>query len=68
MPDMSGIEVMRKLKEIGGKRAYVINLVSDGGASPVSSVGGHIIEIPGLIDVNGRVITSALGMLSGEGI
>lgn len=61
-------EIEEKLKEIGGKRAYVINLVSDGGASPVSSVGGHIIEIPGLIDVNGRVITSALGMLSGEGI
>ena len=61
-------EIEEKLKEIGGKRAYVINLVSDGGASPISSVGGHIIEIPGLIDMNGRVITSALGMLSGEGI
>ena len=61
-------EIEEKLHEIGGKRAYVINLLSDGDVSPVSTVGGHIIEITRLIDTNGNIDINALKMLAGEGL
>ena len=61
-------EIDEKLREIGGKRAYVINLLSDGDVPPVSTVGGHIMEITRLIDKNGNIDINALKMLAGEGL
>ena len=54
---------------IGAKRVYVINLVGDGNFHRASAqVDGRIIEIPGLIDKEGRTISKNIAMIREEDI
>lgn len=59
-------EISRKMDTIGAKRAYIINIVSDQEYKPTTTVDGRIIEIPGLIDSNGKIIAGALDMIKRE--
>ena len=57
-------EITRKLDQIGGKMAFVVNLVrADAKAVPMTSVDGRIVEVPGLIDNDGNVITEAFDIM-----
>ena len=53
-------EIYRKLEQIGGKRVYIINLIGYEGEEPTVTHDSRIIEIPGLIDENGKVINKHL--------
>lgn len=59
-------EISRKMDAIGAKRAYIINVVSDQEYRSTVTVDGRIIEIPGLIDSNGKIIAGALDMIKRE--
>jgi hypothetical protein len=60
-------EILRKMEQIGAKRVYVINLVGDESEyRPTQQVDERIIEIPGLIDRNGRIINQNLRMIKEE--
>ncbi|MBQ3692549.1 MAG: hypothetical protein II931_04420, partial [Clostridia bacterium] len=55
-----------KLDEIGGKRAYVIQLVGHKYFNPSISEDERIVEIPGLIDENGTPIFKNINMIKEE--
>lgn len=59
-------EIIRKLEKINGKRVYVINIVKGGEYISCKSKDSHIIEIPALIDENGRIIPGALDIIKKE--
>lgn len=59
-------EILRKLDAIGGKRVYIINVVDSKEFAYSESYDGRIIEIPGLIDDDGKVITTALDYIKKE--
>lgn len=59
-------EISRKLDAIGGKRVYIVNLIGDPGWKPTVTHDGKIIEIPGLIDKNGQVLSDNLRMIKEE--
>ena len=62
-------EIDEKMVCIGAKRVYVINLVGDGNFHRASAqVDGRIIEIPGLIDKEGRTISKNIAMIREEDI
>lgn len=55
-----------KLDKIGGKRAYIVNLVGSDRFRGEETVDERIIQIPGLIDSNGRIIPSSMKMFKEE--
>ena len=59
-------QISDKLDAIGGKRAYIVNLVQDGGFAPSVTVDERIVEIPGLIDWDGNVIPESINMFRKE--
>lgn len=59
-------EIIRKLEKINGKRVYVINIVKGGEYISCESKDSRIIEIPALIDENGRIIPGALDIIKKE--
>ena len=58
--------ILNKLDEIGGKRAYVIQLVGHKDFNPSISEDERIVEIPGLIDENGTPIFKNINMIKEE--
>ena len=59
-------KISRKLDAIGGKRVYIINLFGYSGKTPGENHDRRIVEIPGLIDENGRVIRNNLNWIKEE--
>ena len=58
--------ILNKLDEIGGKRAYVIQLVGHKDFNPSIGEDERIVEIPGLIDENGTPIFKNINMIKEE--
>ena len=56
-------EILSKLDAIGGKRVYVINMTDTHNSSPCISHGGRVVELPGLIDADGKVVHQMLDMI-----
>lgn len=56
----------KKLDTINGKKVYIINLVGSDKMKPTVSCDGKIVEIPGLIDQNGKPITQNINMIRSE--
>lgn len=57
-------EILRKLDAIGGRRAYIINIIGDSDANIAPTpIDARIIEIPCLIDRHGRPLTKCLRMI-----
>lgn len=59
-------KIRQKLDTIKGKRAYIINLVGNNNTKPTISCDGKIVEIPGLIDQDGKPITTNINMIRSE--
>ena len=59
-------EIIRKLDHIGGRRVYIINVVKRGNFICSETEDSRIIEIPALIDENGKIICGALDKLKKE--
>lgn len=59
-------EIIRKLDHIGGRRVYIINVVKNGDFICSETEDSRIIEIPALIDENGKIICGALDKLKKE--
>lgn len=59
-------EISRKLDAIGGKRVYIINLIGEPDWKPSMTHDGKTIEIPGLIDKSGLVLSDNLRMIKEE--
>lgn len=53
-------KALRKLDAVGGKRALIINLFSDGVSVPSCTSDERLIEVPGLLLPNGQIDPSAL--------
>lgn len=56
-------KTLSKLNEVGGKRAFIINLISDGISSPSCTFDERLIEIPGLLLPDGQVDQDALAYM-----
>ena len=56
--------IQEKLQRIGGKKAYIINILKEDEFKIV--VTENIVEIPYLIDECGRINKDAIKMLIGE--
>ena len=56
-------KVLKKLDAVGGKRAFVVNLFSDGVSRPSCSNDGCLIEVPGILLPTGQVDQSALNYI-----
>lgn len=62
-------EILNKLDAIGGKRAYIINIIGDSDANIAPTpIDARIIEIPCLIDRHGHPLTKCLSMIREEDI
>lgn len=59
-------KISDKLDAIGGKRAYIINVIADPNMKSSTSLDGRIVEIPALIDENGCIISGALDAIKEE--
>lgn len=59
-------EIMAKLDHIKGKRAYIINIVSDGDYEPGESVDQRLVKIPMLINSDGSVCDENLKWIKRE--
>lgn len=59
-------DILRKLDYVGGKRVYVINVVSDKNYRPSAIVDQRLIEIPMLIREDGTVCYENLHMIHKE--
>lgn len=60
-------EILHKLDHIGGKRVYVINVIGHSEFhEPTVQVDRRIIEIPGILDHQGRTIYKYLKMINEE--
>ncbi len=59
-------EILAKLEAIAGKRVYIINLIDDRNHKHSISTDRRIIEIPGLIDENGKPIYENIDMICEE--
>ena len=53
-------KILNKLNQVGGKRAFIINLFSDGVSKPSCNSDQQLIEVPGLLLPDGRIDPSAL--------
>ena len=58
--------ILRKLETIGGKRVYVINVVSDRNYKPSAIVDQRLVEIPMIIKEDGTVCYENLHMIHKE--
>ena len=58
-------KVLKKLDAVGGKRAFIVNLFSDGVSSSSCSNDGRLIEVPGILLPTGQVDQSALNYIGG---
>lgn len=56
-------KILQKLDQIGGKRAFIINLFSDGSSEPTCTNDQRLIEVPGLLLPNGQVDPTALAYI-----
>lgn len=56
-------KILQKLDQIGGKRAFIINLFSDGSSEPTCNNDQRLIEVPGLLLPNGQVDPAALAYI-----
>lgn len=59
-------DILRKLETIGGKRVYIINVVSDKNYKPIAIVDQRLVEIPMLIKEDGTVCYENLHMIHKE--
>lgn len=59
-------DILRKLEVIGGKRVYIINVVSDRNYKPSAIVDQRLVEIPMLIREDGTVCYENLHMIHKE--
>lgn len=59
-------DILRKLETIGGKRVYIINVVSDKNYKPGAIVDQRLVEIPMLIKDDGTVCYENLHMIHRE--
>ena len=59
-------DILRKLEAIGGKRVYIINIVSDNNYKPSAIVDQRLVEIPMLIKEDGTVCYENLHMIHKE--
>ena len=59
-------EILNKLNKIGGKRVYIINILYKNDFSRHRENDAKIIEIPALIDEDGKIIKESLDLLMGE--
>ena len=59
-------DILRKLEAIGGKRVYIINIVSDNNYKPSTIVDQRLVEIPMLIKEDGTVCYENLHMIHKE--
>lgn len=53
-------KVLKKLDAVGGKKAFIVNLFSDGVSKPTCSNDGRIIEVPGILLPTGQLDQPAL--------
>lgn len=60
------VEIENKLKQINGKRVYIINILSDKEFSEHKQNDGKIVEIPCLLDENGSANLKALELMKEE--
>lgn len=56
-------KALRKLDAVGGKRALIVNLFSDGQSVPSRTSDERLIEVPGLLLPTGQVEPSALAYI-----
>lgn len=56
-------KVLKKMDAVGGKRAFVVNLFSNGVSRPSCSNDGRLIEVPGILLPTGQVDQSALNYI-----
>lgn len=59
-------DILRKLEAIGGKRVYIINVVSDKNYKPSAIVDQRLVEIPMIIKEDGTVCYENLHMIYKE--
>ena len=59
-------EISYKMDEIRAKRVYIINLIDSGEHVATKQIDERIIEIPGLIDENGKIIKENIRMIKEE--
>lgn len=59
-------DILRKLEAIGGKRVYIINVVSDKNYKPSAIVDQRLVEIPRIIKEDGTVFYENLHMIHKE--
>lgn len=59
-------DILRKLEAIGGKRVYIINIVSDKNYKPSIMIDQRLVEIPMLINSNGTINCNCLHMIRKE--
>ena len=59
-------DIIRKLDAIGGKRVYIINIISDKNYISASSIDQRLVEIPMLINGDGTVCYECLHMIRKE--
>ena len=53
-------KVLKKLDAVGGKKAFIVNLFSDGVSRPSCSNDGRLIEVPGILLPTGQLDQPAL--------
>ena len=53
-------KISKKLDAVGGKRAFIVNLFSDGVSMPSCSNDERLIEAPGILLPNGQLDQSAV--------
>ena len=56
-------KTLAKLNAVGGKRAFVLNLISEPSFAPRSTADGKLIEIPGLLLPDGTPNRQAMEYL-----
>lgn len=56
-------KLLTKLDAVNGKRAFIINLFSDGAGEPTCTSDGCLVEVPGLLLPNGGVNREALAYI-----
>ncbi len=64
--EKSVVKIRKKLDDINGKKAYIINLVGNDKMKPTVSCDGKVVEIPGLINQNGNPIIQNINIIRSE--
>lgn len=63
--DAMRTKALEKLDAVGGRTAFLINLIWDGASRPACTADGRLVEIPGLLLPDGRPHRDALVYLRG---